>query len=370
MSGSQPVTVRFWDPARQFEALEPEITNEILSTLRQGDLIMRRQLEDFERGFASLIGRRHCVGVSNCTDGLRLTLEALEIGPGDEVITVAHTFVATIAAIHHVGATPVLVDVGDDHLMDVEALAEAINDKTRAVIPVHLNGRTCDMARIVDICRSEDLKIVEDAAQAVGARIDDRNAGTFGVAATYSFYPAKLLGALGDAGAVVTDDDRIADRLRLLRDHGRATKSDLASYGWNCRLDNLQAAVLNLKLSHVPAWIERRREIAGRYEEALATVNDVRTLPGTDGGRWYDVYQNYVIESEFRDDLRSHLARLGVETLISWPIPNHRQPGLALDHFSLPRTEQLCREVLSLPLYPEMPDDDVEHVINAIRDLR
>lgn len=364
---SQTGPVKFWDPGRQFEALEPEITEEILSTVRHGDLVMRHQMHDFEQGFAALIGRRHCVGVSNCTDGLRLTLEALGIGPGDEVITVAHTFVATIAAIHHIGATPILVDVGNDHLMDVEAFAEAITDKTRAVIPVHLNGRTCDMARILAVCQGHDMHVVEDAAQAVGARIDGTNAGTFGIAAAYSFYPAKLLGALGDAGAVVTDDDRLAEQLRLLRDHGRATKSDLAGYGWNCRLDNLQAAVLNVKLPRVPAWIERRREIAGRYQDALGAIKDLRTPPGPDEGRRYDVFQNYVVESEHRDELQSHLGRLGVETLVSWPIPNHRQAGLGLEHFSLPRTEELCRQVISLPLYPEIPDHDIERVISAIQ---
>jgi len=363
-----PRGVRFWNPSLQFEAIEDELVPEILATLRQGDLVMREQMYDFERRFAALIGREDCIGVSNCTDGLRLTLEALGVGPGDEVITVAHTFVATVAAVHHVGATPVLVDVADDHLMDADAFELAITERSRAVIPVHLNGRTCDMTRIMEIADEHRLLVIEDAAQAVGAKVDGRGAGTFGIAAAYSFYPAKILGALGDAGAVITDDEALAHKLRLLRDHGRASKTDLDGWGWNCRLDNLQAAILGVKLSHIPAWIERRREIAAQYSTGLATVKAVRTPPGTTtGGRWYDVFQNYVIESDRRDALQAHLDAHGIETLISSPIPVHHHRSLGLVGFSLPRTEQLSRQVLSLPLYPELEDIEVARVIEAIR---
>jgi len=361
-------TVRFWDFPRHFQEIESEVLSEMLATLRAGDLVMREQMRQFEVDFAAFVGRRDCVGVSNCTDGLRLTLEALGVGPGTEVITVAHTFVATIAAIHHVGATPVLIDVAQDHLMDVDAIEDAVTDRTRAIIPVHLNGRTCDMRRLMQIAERHGLLVVEDAAQAVGARVDGQTAGSFGVAACYSFYPAKLLGAFGDAGAVTTDDAGLAEQLRLLRDHGRATKVDLDGWGWNCRLDNLQASVLGVKLRHLPAWIDRRRQIARSYHRALQGVRQiVLPPPPEDGGRWHDVYQNYVIEADRRDDLHAHLTDRGIETMISWPKPNHQQPGLKLDHFQLPTTESLCRRVLSLPIYPELDDHQLDAVVTEVR---
>lgn len=360
--------VRFWDFPRHFERIESEVVPEMLSTLRAGDLVMRKQLRQFESDFAAFVGRKHCVGVSSCTDALRLTMQAFGIGPGAEVVTVAHTFIATIAAIHHVGASPVLVDVSNDHLMDVKALEAAVTERTRAIIPVHLNGRTCDMTNVMDVAERNDLVVIEDAAQAVGARFNGRAAGTFGAAACYSFYPAKLLGAFGDAGAVITDDPALADKLCLLRDHGRATKTDVDGWGWNCRLDNVQASVLNVKLRHVPRWIERRREVARHYEEALGAIPEIDTPPApAEDGRWYDVFQNYVIEVQERDLLQEHLRVQGVETLISWPKPSHQQPGLQLEKFKLPVTERLAGQVLSLPIYPELDEEQVGAVVKAVR---
>ncbi len=360
-------TVRFWHPPRHFSTIEHEVVGEMVRVLRAGDLIMRADLDRFEQTFAALIGRAHCVGVSNCTDGLRLTLEALGVGPGDEVLTVSHTFVATLAAIRHVGATPVLVDIGDDHLMDPDDLRAKITTRSRAIMPVHLNGRTCDMGRIMELAREHDLMVIEDAAQAVGARYDGTNTGAFGVASAYSFYPAKLLGAFGDAGAVVTDDDGLAHELRLLRDHGRATKTELAGWGWNCRLDNLQAAVLNVKLPLLAGWIERRRSIAARYHEGLSAIPALHLPPPPDADpKYHDVFQNYVVESPDRDDLAAYLAERGIETLISSPIPVHQQSALGLQGTSLPRTEALSDRVLSLPLYPELLDSEISHVISSV----
>jgi dTDP-4-amino-4,6-dideoxygalactose transaminase len=361
-------SVRFWDPAKSFQLMEDEVMGTIHDVLAGGDLVMRRQMEDFEGNLADFVGVGHGVGVSNCTDGLRLTLEALGIGAGDEVITVAHTFVATMAAIHHVGATPVLVDVGADHNMDVDAVEAAITERTRAIMPVHLNGRVCRMDTLVDLAEGHRLLLVEDAAQALGGSFDGGAAGAFGVAGAFSFYPAKSLGAYGDAGIVVTDDGDLAARLRALRDHGRTSKTELSGWGWNCRLDNLQAALLDVKLRHLPSWIERRRHLAGIYDEALAGIGEVLRPPAPDGGRHFDVFQNYVIEAERRDDLVGHLTARGVETLVSWPVPMHHQP-LGLDHFSLPRTEALAGRVVSLPMYPELEDDQAIEVAGAIRDF-
>lgn len=340
----------------------------IREVLAAGDLMMRQQMEDFEAHLAEFVGVGHGVGVSNCTDGLGLTLEALGIGPGDEVITVAHTFVATMAAIHHVGATPVLVDVGADHNMDVRLLETAVTPRTKAIIPVHLNGRLCQMETVMDVATAHGLQVIEDSAQALGGSFDGVRGGAWGIAAAFSFYPAKLLGAYGDAGIVVTPDAELAARLRALRDHGRVSKTELSGWGYNCRLDNLQAAVLDLKLGHLPSWIERRRHLAGLYDESLQGLDQVKRPPGPDAGRFHDVFQNYVIETERRDELVEHLSSKGIETLVSWPVPMHHQP-LGLSHHQLPVTEALSNTVVSLPMYPELEDSQVAEVAGAVRDF-
>jgi len=338
----------------------------IATVLRGGDLVMRHQMEDFERNFAAFVGRRDAVSVSNCTDGLRLTLEALGVGPGDEVVTVAHTFVATLAAIHQVGATPVLVDVGLDHNLDAGLLEAVLTPRTKAIIPVHLNGRLCEMDRVMAVADSRLIPVLEDAAQALGASFKGVASGCWGVAAAFSFYPAKMLGALGDGGAVVTDDAGLAQRLRELRDHGRVSKTELSGWGWNCRLDNVQAAILDLKLKRLPSWIERRRRLAGIYDEALLDIANLRLPPRPDSGLHFDVYQNYVIEADNRDRLVEHLANSGVETLVSWPVPMHHQP-LGLNHFNLPRTEELARRVLSLPMHNVLEEEEAIAVADAVR---
>jgi len=337
--------------------------------LRAGDLIMRQQMLDFEHNLAAFVGTTDAIGVSNCTDGLRLLLEAVGIGPGDEVITVSHTFMATLAVIHHVGATPVLVDVGDDHNMNVDLLEQAITPRTKAIMPVHLNGRLVPMDSVMEIAREHSLLVIEDTAQALGGSYMGVRGGAWGLAGAFSFYPAKLLGAYGDAGAVVTSDSELATKLRELRDHGRVSKTGFSGWGWNCRLDNLQAAILDLKLKKVPEWIGQRRRLAAIYDEALTEVTQVKRPPGPDGGPFFDIYQNYVIEAERRDDLQSFLASRGIETLVSpGPIPNHKQP-VGLDHVDLPKTEALCAHVLSLPLNNELDEDQVLEVAGAVKDF-
>jgi len=329
---------------------------------------MRQQMFDFEDHLAHFVGTKYAVGMSNCTDGMRLTLEALGIGSGHEVITVAHTFIATMAAIHHVGAEPVLVDVGVDRNMDPELIEAAITPRTRAIMPVHLDGRLCRMDRLIEIADAHSLPVIEDSAQALGASYEGGRGGAWGVAGAFSFYPAKLLGAYGDAGAVVTNDVDLADSLRALRDHGRISKSDLRGWGWNCRLDNLQAAVLDLKLKRIPDLITRRRQLAAIYDEALTGVVQVVLPVPPDHGPYFDVYQNYVIEAERRNDLVQHLTNERIETMVSWPVPMHRQP-IGLDHFRLPRTEDLSGRVLSLPLTNELEEDQVIFVADRIREF-
>ena len=362
-------SVRFWEPGKAFRAIEPEMLAVMRDVLESGDLVMRQQLLDFERHLAEFVGVADAVGVGNCTDGLMLILEALGIGPGDEVITVSHTFLATMGAIHRAGATPVLVDVGADHNLDVDQLEAAITPRSRAIMPVHLNGRLCRMERVMEVAERHGLLVVEDTAQALGASFDGVRGGAWGIAGAFSFYPAKLLGAYGDAGAVVTRDPALGNRIRELRDHGRVSKTEFSGWGWNSRLDNLQSAVLDLKLQRVPDWIRRRRHLASLYDEALAGTAGVTLPPGPNGGRHFDIYQNYVIEAERRDDLARHLAGKGIETLVSpGPIPNHKQP-VGLDHFSLPKTEALCDHVLSLPLHNELEDEQVLLVASTIKEF-
>jgi aminotransferase EvaB len=361
------VSVRFWEPGKEFLRIEQEVMATMRDVLSKGDLIMRQQMVDFERNLAAFVGTADAVGVSNCTDGMRLLLEAAGIGPGDEVITVSHTFMATMAVVRQVGATPILVDVGEDHVMNIDLVEKAITPRTKAIMPVHLNGRLVVMDRLMEIAREHDLLVIEDSAQALGGAYLGVRGGAWGLAGAFSFYPAKLLGAYGDAGAIVTSDTQLANRVRELRDHGRISKTGFSGWGWNCRLDNLQAAVLDLKLKKVPEWINQRRRLAAIYDEELADVGGIKRPPGPDGGPHFDIYQNYVIEADRRDELVAHLAAEGIETLVSpGPIPNHKQP-VGLDHFHLPKTEDLSAHVLSLPLNNELDEEQVLEVAAGIK---
>ncbi len=360
--------VRFVNYPEQYRRLRPEIDSAILRVLENGDFILRRDVRDFEERIAARLGVKHAIGLNSGTDALYLSLLALGVGKGDEVITVSHTFLATVGAIVNCGATPVLVDVGEDFNMDMDLAARAVTARTKAIIPVHLNGRMCDMRKVMDLAEAHGLSVIEDAAQALGATFEGRLAGSFGATACYSFYPAKILGTPGDGGMVVTSDDYLARQLRGLRDNGRVNWQDqVIGYGFNSRLDNLHAAILNVKLPHLDEYIARRREIAEQYEEALKAVPGLR-LPSAPSkeGAYYDVYQNYVVRTPRRDQLAGYLKEHGIETLISWPIPMHRQEALNLGHFNLPMTEATSNEVLSLPMYPEMSDDDADYVADAV----
>ncbi len=357
--------VPFVDYRKQYRGLKDQLDAAIARTLGDGQLILREDVSTFERDLAAFVGAREAVGLNSGTDALIFALRAAGIGRGDEVITVAHTFLASIAAIVHVGATPVLVDVREDYLMDMDAAAHAVTPRTRAIMPVHLNGRVCDMDRCLELARTHRLAVIEDDAQALGATFDGRGAGTFGTVSCFSFYPAKLLGAAGDAGAACTDDARIAHTMRLLRDHGRETKESHVLYGFTSRLDNLQAAVLNAKMPRVLGWIDRRRALASIYDRVLANVPQVRTPPRPDA-RHRDTYQNYVIRAERRDELAAHLRANGVEVLISNPVPVHHHTALGLSHFSLPLTERLAAEVISLPLVPELDEEQVEYAASEV----
>ena len=363
--------VPFVNYPEHYRRMWNEIIGAISEALSKGDLLLRGQLKQFETDIASFNGVKHAVGLNSGSDALFLSLKAAGIGPGDEVITVAHTFVVTIAVIVHCGAAPVLVDVGDDMNMDVEQVEQKIFPKTKAIIPVHLNGRLCNMKRLREIAEEHNLMVIEDAAQALGASFDGKKAGSFGLTGCFSLYPAKMLGAAGDGGFAITNDDETARKIRLLRDHGqdRAT-GKILFYGFNSRLDNIQAAILNVKLKYLPEWIKRRRRIAKMYHEGLSDVSQIKLPPPpTENGPYYDVYQNYVIRVKDRDRFVKFLEGNGVETMVSWRIPNHLHPALNLDHLRLPKTEKLSNEVVSLPMYPELADEQVHYAIDTIHNF-
>lgn len=337
--------------------------------MQRGAFILQRELEQFEHNLAGYLGVRHAIGVANCTDGLLLALRAAGVRPGEEVIFPSHTMVATASAIANLGATPVPVECGVDHLLDPDSARRAITGRTRAIMPVQLNGRTCAMDVIEEIAAEHGLLVVEDAAQALGSRYKGKCAGSFGVAAAFSFYPAKILGCLGDGGAVVTDDDQIAARVRLLRDHGRDESGEVVDWGFNSRLDNLQAAILDLQFRDYARTIERRRTLAAIYHKRLCDLPFVALPPRPDSGDHFDVFQNYEIEAEGRDALRAHLKSAGVGTLLPWGGKAvHQFAGLGL-HVSLPRTERIFQRVLMLPLNTMISDDDAEYICGQINEF-
>jgi len=361
--------VRYIDYPTQFKKMEKEIMDTIHTVLSRGDLVLRQQLRDFETNLARFVGTRYAVGVSNCTDALHLSLRAVGLKPRDEVITVSHTFVAAVEVIKHIGAIPVLVDIGDDHNMNVDLVKSAITLKTKVIIPVHLNGRICNMGKLMAIAKKYNLIVIEDSAQALGASFKGIKGGAFGNAGCFSFYPAKLLGAFGDAGAVVTNNKETADKIRLLRDHGRGKDGEIEMWGFNCRLDNLQAAILDLKLKKVPEWILRRREIAAIYHQGLCDIAELKLPPPpVDNDSFFDIFQNYEIEAEKRDELRSYLSERGIETMLTWGGKGvHQFKALGLAHFKLPRTEKLFERVLMLPMHPDLTDEQIEYVVNIIK---
>jgi dTDP-4-amino-4,6-dideoxygalactose transaminase len=332
-------------------------------------LVLRQQLRDFEKNLAEFVGVKFAIGVNSCYHALYFSLLAAGIGPGDEVITVGHTFVATVSAIVHTGAKPVLVDVRDDYNMAADKFDAAVTPNTKAVIPVHLNGRVCDMDAIMAVASKHGLAVIEDAAQAIGATFRGQRAGSFGLTGCFSFYPFKSLGGLGDGGAVTTDNPEVARFATLMRFNGEdRLTGEFQYHGYTALLDNVQAAVLDVKLRHLPSWIEHRRKIANLYREGLKAVEGLR-LPHFSGDEYFDSYQNYVIRTEQRDELRQYLTEQGVETLVHWPKTMWEHKGLGLEDPGLAETESICREVISLPMSAETTPQQVEIAAGCIRDF-
>jgi dTDP-4-amino-4,6-dideoxygalactose transaminase len=368
---TDPQPILFVDMKAAYHRLQPEIDAAVSCVLAGGWYILGEEVRAFEAEFAAYLGVAHAVGVASGTDAILLALRALGVGPGDEVITVSHTAVATVAAIELCGATPRLVDIDPvSFTMDPVALAGAITPRTRAVIPVHLYGHPADMDAILPVARKHDLLVLEDCAQAHGAHYQGRMAGAMGDAAAFSFYPTKNLGALGDGGAVTTNRPEVAERLRLLRQYGWRERyvSDVA--GYNSRLDEIQAAILRVRLRHLAEENAARRRLAAIYHDALAGISSVtppQSCPDND-----DVYHLYVIRAERRSALQAYLRERGIGAAIHYPIPVHLQPAYARLGYgpgSLPATEEAAETILSLPMYPDLPEESARAVAAAIRDF-
>src|SRR3989344_4221551 len=380
-----PHKIRFVNPQKQYADHRDELLKAADDVWSRGAIVNQKDLKDFEKHFAEFVGTKYAVGVNSGPSALDVAFQAAGIGAGDEVITVAHTFTASISCVYLAGAKPVLIDVGHDFNMDPRLIEKALTPKTKAIEPVHLNGRLCDMEAIMDIAKRKGLIVIEDSAQAVGASMkmsDDsvKKGGSFGLVGCFSLYWAKALGGLGNNGMAVTDDPAIAKKMQLMRYNGEDRETrEFHYHAHNLIMDNVHAALLDLKLKYLPAWLSRRKELAARYQNGFAELKEVRT-PHFSDARFDDIYTNYVIRAERRDELKKYLdGKELVETMVSWARPTYKEPVMenrnndpvpdwrfGNDAQGLPETEKICREVISLPMYPELTNEEVDAVIEAI----
>jgi dTDP-4-amino-4,6-dideoxygalactose transaminase len=336
----------------------------------RGAFIMQKDLADFEAALAAYCGVKYAIGVANATDALEMGFVAGGLKRGDEVIISSHTMMATASAVHVAGGVPVPVEVGPDRCIDIDSIEAAVTPRTRAICPTQLNGRTCDMDRLLKIAEKHGLDVYEDSAQALGSKFNGRSAGTFGKTGCLSFYPAKVLGCFGDGGAILTNDEDIYRKLVIVRDHGRNADGEVETWARNSRLDNLQAAFLNLQFKDYPKVVARRRAIAALYEERLGGCERIGLPPAPDSDpRHFDIYQNYEIVADKRDELRAFLKERGVGTLIQWGgRAIHQFPKLGFTQH-LPKTDEFFKRCIMLPLNMSMTDDDLHYVCDRILDF-
>lgn len=359
--------VNFVNPGKNYLMIKEEIDASYQEVMTKGDLIMRNQLKSFEENLASFVGTKYAIGLNSGYDALHISMIIAGIKPGDEVIVPAHTFLATASSAVNAGGTPILIDVAKDYNIDVTQIEEKITARTKAIIPVHLNGRPAEIERIMALAQKHHLIVVEDACQSLGASVGGKKVGSFGLTGCWSFYPFKILGGYGDGGAITTNDPKAARQASLLRYNGEDRETGEYYYhGFTCLLDNLQAAFLTVKLKHLPQWIERRRAIAARYQAGLSGIPGLN-LPHFPDQRMEEVFQNYVIRTSRRDALFEYLETAGVETLIHWRKPFYKHKALEMDGESFPETESISREVLSLPINVEILDEEVDYVIQSVR---
>ncbi|MBF0395177.1 MAG: DegT/DnrJ/EryC1/StrS family aminotransferase [Desulfobacterales bacterium] len=359
--------VRFVNAVRNYHMIKDEIDDLYFDIMERGDYIDRNDLKKFEKNLAAFVGTKYAVGLNSGYDALHISLRAGGIGPGDEVIVPAHTFVATCSAVVNVGAKPVLVDVTKDFNIDVDKIEEAISDKTKGILPVHLSGYMSDMPRIMNIAKKYNLTVVEDSCQSLGSSINGKGAGSWGLTGCWSFYPFKILGGYGDGGAITTDDANVALFARRMRYNGEDRDTgEYHGHGFTCLLDNIQAAFLDVKLRYLPEWIKRRKEIAQLYKNALSDLSDI-LLPHYDKAGFDHIYQNYTIRSKQGNDFSEYLKSNGVEVLTQFRKPYYKHEALKLEDRGFPETEALSREVCSLPMNVEITDEEIDYVIKVVR---
>lgn len=368
MSNELKRSVPFFNYPFLFKSREEDFVRIFKEVGYRGAYILQKDLKEFEEKLAAFAGTKYAIGLANGTDAIWLALMAAGIGKGDEVIFASHTYIATAASINFVGAVPVPADCKPDHMIDPESVKQLITPKTKAILPTQLNGRCCDMDALMAIAKEHNLAIIEDAAQGLGATFKGQGVGSFDKGGTISFYPAKNLGSFGDAGGFVTNDKDMYDKVMLLRDHGRNDDGVFVMWGFNSRLDNLQAAFLNYKIGYYKDEIARRREIAQLYQDRLGSVKELflPPAPGADE-RYFDVYQNYEIEAERRDELKEYLKTNGVGTLIQWGgQPVHSITTLGFSGTGLPYTEAMFKKCLMIPMNTALSNADVEYVCQQI----
>lgn len=356
----------------QYETIKPEIDAAIQRTIDKTAFILGPEAKQFEDHFAEFCGVTHAIGVDSGTAALHLAMMALNIGAGDEVVTTAHTFIATAEPISLLGARPVFVDIDPrTYNLDPNQLEAAITPRTKAIIPVHLYGQPAEMDPILEIARAHNVPVIEDAAQAHGALYRGRKIGSMGEMACFSFYPGKNLGAYGDAGALVTNNEELAHKIKMLRDHGRTTKYEHEITGYGYRLDGIQGAILDAKLRHLPEWNTRRRAHADYYTELLSNLDDSMVTP-YEPPHVRAVYHLYVIRTRKRDQLLEFLKERDIEAGIHYPVPLHLQPvykPLGCPQGAFPETERAAHEILSLPLYPELTHAQMERIVEIMREF-
>ena len=363
-----PRKVPFFDYPRAYLDEREKLIEVFDEVGSRGAFIMQQDMRDFEDKLAKYTGAKYAIGVANATDGLEFSWMALGLRPGDEVICCSHTMLATAAAIKTAGGTPVPVELGYDNLIDPEAVEAAINPRTVGIMPTQLNGRTCDMDRIMSIAEKHHFFVVEDAAQALGSTFKGRHAGTFGDAAAISFFPAKVLGCLGDGGGVITNDYGVYDKIYQLHDHGRDDEGEIKSWGRNSRLDNLQAAILNYRIDDYDKIIARRREIASMYQQQLGGLEELQLPPSPDADSdHFDIYQNYELQADRRDELKAFLAENNIGTLIQWggkAVHQWESLGFIV---KLPKVELFFERCIMLPMNMFIDDDDVNYVCEKVK---
>ncbi len=352
----------------QHQKDKSEILGKVSDLLDSGMFILGEEVKQFESQFAALSGTKYAVGVANGTDGLILSMRALGIGPGDEVITAPNSYLASASSIELIGATAVFADVSSSYNLDPIEIEKKISHKTKAIIAVHLTGRPADMDAINEVACKHNLFVIEDAAQAVGATYKGKPVGGLGFIGSFSLHPLKNLAAIGDAGIITTNDEKVYEFLLKARTHGMKSRDECEFWSINSRLDAVQAAILNVKIKRIGEWTARRREIAAKYQEGIGHLVHVPR----DDEHTYSVYHTFIIRSKKRDELQAYLAEQGIDTKVHYPIAIHQQEAakqIASASDSYPETEKQIEEILSLPVYPELTDEQIEHVISQIKNF-